>query len=330
MKKILIIIVSIVSSTSFSKTLELGDYIYPNFMGYEFLDYSPSTQISTYLYTGIKDDLYLFELEINEIVLGVKNNKIISINYNLISNESNGSNELYRATELYNHLNTNKLIYIINNSFVLVENNFMVSLASSNNNLTFNNDRIVYSKISFDGISINNSSSDNNLDSSKRLSYALMGLPKMLEYSRSQIAFNNFEVDYYITGCEVLPMYIDHNREVARVLEERHGKYWKELHHQYFIKEMYNWTLIQDLVKMSYKFKSLKNRFSNLHMYTKSKGSGDYLVKINRFVNTENGFKDITIAQYTVNTKTKNIEFISEKIIQAEIDDEEFGSRVYL
>lgn len=93
---------------------------------------------------------------------------------------------------------------------------------------------------------------------------------------------------------------------------------------------MYNWTLIQDLVKMSYKFKSLKNRFSNLHMYTKSKGSGDYLVKINRFVNTENGFKDITIAQYTVNTKIKNIEFISDKIIQAEIDDEEFGSRVYL
>lgn len=228
MKKFLIIIVSIVSSTSFSKTLELGDYIYPNFMGYEFLDYSPSIQISTYLYTGIKDDLYLFELEITEIVLGVKNNKIISINYNLISNESFSSKDLYRVKELYNNININKLKYITNNSFALVENNVMVSLASSNNNLTFYNDRIVYSKISFDDISINNLSIDNNLDITKRLSYALMGLPKMLEYSRSQIAFNDFEVDYYITGCEVLQMYIDHNREVARVLEERHGKYWKK------------------------------------------------------------------------------------------------------
>jgi hypothetical protein len=171
-------------------------------MGYEFLDYAPSTQISTYLYTGIKDDLYLFDLEIKEIVLGVKNNKIISVNYNLISNESFSSKDLYRVTELYNHIKTNKLRYITNNWFALIENNVMVSLSSSNNNLTFYNDRIVYSKISFDDISINNLLIDNNLDTTKRLSYALMGLPKMLEYSRSQIAFNDFGVDYFITGCE--------------------------------------------------------------------------------------------------------------------------------
>jgi hypothetical protein len=125
-------------------------------------------------------------------------------------------------------------------------------------------------------------------------------------------------------------MYIDHNEEVARILKEKHGKYWKELHHQYFIKEIYNWNLIQDLIKNIPKFQSLKNRYSNLHMYTKSKGNGDYLVKINRFVNNENGFKDIAIAQYTINTITQNIEFVSDKIIEVEIDDEEFGSRVNL
>lgn len=328
MKIKLFVILCFLVSNTYSKSFVIGDVLYPNLIEYELMDYSASTHIYTYLFKGVTEDLLRLDLELKEVFVGIKNNRIVSVDYNLFS-----KNSIYKIDtqiiEKINQYSSTNLTFINERSYVTIENDIMFSLVGSNNSKTFNKDRIVYSKVAHNEMDINNNHS-NEINPKERVTYVLMGLPKMLEYTRMQLAFDHFNVDYILTGCEVLPMYVKHNNNITKNLDKKHGIYWNQLHNQLFIKEMYHWYLIQELVKNNSKFQVYYKRNPKLHMYIKKLENDQYCVKINKHEYREEGFKEISICQFLVDASKKNVVPINKLISETNIDEEEFGSFIEL
>jgi hypothetical protein len=144
MKKesIILFLFFVFSVHSFSQKFELGDCLTPNIIEDSLLDYSPSTGVFTYQYLGAKD-WYLFDRRISEVLVGVKEGKIVTTIYNLIP--ENKYEEVPNTTLA---LAQKKLcvpfVELRYKEYAVNIDDTIISISRNKNLLTFNKDRLVY------------------------------------------------------------------------------------------------------------------------------------------------------------------------------------------
>jgi|688.fasta_scaffold871796_2 hypothetical protein len=87
-KTIILGLLLFVSVNSFSQKFYLGEELYPNTKSYKFLGKSSETYVATYKYIGAITDKYYYGRKIGEIIVGIKNNRIVTTIYNVIPEPS--------------------------------------------------------------------------------------------------------------------------------------------------------------------------------------------------------------------------------------------------
>lgn len=131
------------SLSAAAQKFELGDIITPKPQLYKGLDYSPSMKVYTYQYTGTITDKYLFGRRVDEILIGIKNGVVVTLIYNLIPNK--GEHKVSKSTlKLIKDKWKVGLHPIPHDKYVMTTGNKLVSLELTNNEMTFDQARIVY------------------------------------------------------------------------------------------------------------------------------------------------------------------------------------------
>lgn len=140
----LVLIITILCSiSSFSQKWEIGDKINPSPSIFKHLDYAPSMRVHTYQYVGKLTDKYLFHRRVGEILVGVKNGVVVTLIYNLIPNK--GEHKISQSTlKLIKNKWNVALRPIPHDVYVMTTGNKLVSLELINNEMTFDQARIVY------------------------------------------------------------------------------------------------------------------------------------------------------------------------------------------
>lgn len=130
------------SNNSISSIFYLGDELNPNTKNFKLLGISSQTNVSTYQYVGEFTDKYFYGRQIGDIIVGVKNGKIVTTIYNLIpeKNDVGVSSEIITLIQktLPFPLAYRNGIYGVN------IDNTTISLSRTNNPMTFNQDRIMF------------------------------------------------------------------------------------------------------------------------------------------------------------------------------------------
>lgn len=141
--EIQLIIVLFFSLSTTAQKFEIGDKINPRPSIFKHLDYAPSMRVHTYQYVGKLTDKYLFDRRVGEILVGVKNGVIVTLIYNLIPD--NGEHKIPQTTlKLIKNKWNVALRPIPHDKYVMTTGNKLVSLELINNEMTFDQARLVY------------------------------------------------------------------------------------------------------------------------------------------------------------------------------------------
>jgi len=137
---LLIIFLSLVIGASAQK-FYLGNYLTPTDNEFEYLGTSSKTGVSTFQFKNVIYDR-LFEREIGDIIIGIRNNYITTTIYNLIPNK----NDLGIPEDLKTKIQSvfPYPFKDINGTFGLNIDNESISFSRDSNSLTFWKDRIMY------------------------------------------------------------------------------------------------------------------------------------------------------------------------------------------
>jgi hypothetical protein len=126
---------------SFSQKFYLGNELDPNTKNFKLLGISSQTNVSTYQYVGGFTDKYFYGRQIGDIIVGIKNGKIVTTIYNLIP-ETDDVGVPNAIIELIQKALPFPLAYK-NGVYGVNIDNTTISVSHSNNPLTFNKDRII-------------------------------------------------------------------------------------------------------------------------------------------------------------------------------------------
>lgn len=136
---LIIFLSTVINSTA--QKFYLGNYLTPTDNEFEYLGTSSKTGVSTYKYRKTIYDR-LFEREIGDIIIGIRNNIITTTIYNLIPNK----NDVGIPEDLKQNIQ-NGFPYLfkeINGVYGLNIDNESISFSRVNNSLTFWKDRIIF------------------------------------------------------------------------------------------------------------------------------------------------------------------------------------------
>lgn len=141
-KSFLIALFLLISVQSYSQKFYLGDRLTPKSTQFKFLGISSTTGVSTYKYIGVITDKYFFNRRVGEIIVGFKKGIIVTTIYNLIPESEDvgvpqSTLDLVQASLPYPLAERNGL-YGAN------IDNMSITLSRTNNELTFNKDRIMF------------------------------------------------------------------------------------------------------------------------------------------------------------------------------------------
>jgi len=141
-KSILIISLLIFSLSSFGQKYYLGDDLTPTTDKFKLIGISSQTNVYSYQYIGAFTDKYFYGRQIGDIIVGIKNGKIVTTIYNLIPEKSDVGVpsdiiELIQKTLPFPLAYRNG-IYGVN------IDNTSISISRTNNAMTFNKDRIMF------------------------------------------------------------------------------------------------------------------------------------------------------------------------------------------
>ena len=141
-KIILIISLLIFSLSSIGQKYYLGDDLTPTTEKFKLIGISSQTNVYSYQYIGTFTDKYFYGRQIGDIIVGIKNGKIVTTIYNLIPKQSDVGVpseiiELIQKTLPYPLAYRNG-IYGVN------IDNTSISISRTNNAMTFNKDRIMF------------------------------------------------------------------------------------------------------------------------------------------------------------------------------------------
>lgn len=141
-KIIILFILLLVSASSFSQKFYLGDRLTPKSTQFKLLGISSATGVSTYKYIGAITDTYFYNRRVGEIIVGFKKGIVVTTIYNLIPEKGDvgvpqSTLDLVQATIPF------PLGYR-NGVYGATIDNTTISLSRSNNELTFQKDRIMF------------------------------------------------------------------------------------------------------------------------------------------------------------------------------------------
>lgn len=140
-KTVLFIIVLFISFSSFGQKYNIGDYLTPSRENFKLIGVSSKTNVHTYQYLGGFTQKHLYGREVGDIIVGVKNNEIVTIIYNLIPN-MNDKQIPTDVVRLVQKTITFPLAYK-NGVYGVNIDDKSISVSRVNNALTFNKDRIM-------------------------------------------------------------------------------------------------------------------------------------------------------------------------------------------
>jgi hypothetical protein len=126
----------------FAQKFYLGDKLYPNAKEYKLLGISSQTKVATYKYLGIITDKFFYNRKIGEIIIGVKNNTIVTTIYNLIP-EPNDVGVPRTMLDLIESNLPFPLTYKDGIYGVSIDNT-NITVSRTKNALTFHKDRIMF------------------------------------------------------------------------------------------------------------------------------------------------------------------------------------------
>lgn len=141
-KSIILALLLLVSVHSFSQKFYLGEKININASQFKQLSISSETRVASYKYIGIITDKYFYGRRIGDIIVGVKNNVVVTTVYSLIPEPT----DVGVPTNIID-LIENQLPFPFtykDGIFGLRIDGMNISLSRSNNVLTFHKDRIMY------------------------------------------------------------------------------------------------------------------------------------------------------------------------------------------
>jgi hypothetical protein len=141
-KIILTIYLLIISLCSIGQKYYLGDDLVPTTEKFKLIGISSQTNVYSYKYIGAFTDKYFYGRQIGDIIVGIKNGKIVTTIYNLIPEKSDVgvSSEII---ELIQKTLPFPLAYR-NGIYGVNIDNTSISISRTNNPMTFNKDRIMF------------------------------------------------------------------------------------------------------------------------------------------------------------------------------------------
>lgn len=120
----------------------LGEKIQINASQFKLLSISSETKVASYKYIGVITDKYFFGRRIGDIIVGVKNNVVVTTVYSLIPDLT----DVGVPTDIIDLIESN-LPYPFtyqNGIYGLRVDGMNITLSRTNNALTFHKDRIMY------------------------------------------------------------------------------------------------------------------------------------------------------------------------------------------
>jgi hypothetical protein len=144
----------------------------------------------------------------------------------------------------------------------------------------------------------------------KPLVWHIDGLPNWFILSNSRIIYERWGIDYFLDGCSGSIEGMKSNKKVAKILEKRHGKYWRQVFEMAVDEEIVNRYSVIDLVSKSQEVIKIQKEFSlsikNSNTRVICFGKNRYAVLVTWYdPNNEN--KQIPGQQFMVNLATKAV-----------------------
>jgi hypothetical protein len=96
----------------------------------------------------------------------------------------------------------------------------------------------------------------------KPLVWHIDGLPNWFILSNSRIIYKRWGIDYFLDGCSGSIEGVKNNKKVAKILEKRHGKYWRQVFEMSVDEEIINRYSVIDLVSKSQEVVSIQKKFN--------------------------------------------------------------------
>ena len=141
-KSIILAFLLFVTMQSFSQKFYLGDRLTTKSSQFKLLGISSTTGVHSYKYLGSITDKYFFNRRVGEIIVGLKNDIIVTTIYNLIP--ENGDVGVPQSTlDLVQATIPFPLAYR-NGLYGANIDNTSITLSRSNNELTFQKERIIF------------------------------------------------------------------------------------------------------------------------------------------------------------------------------------------
>ena len=141
-KTIILTLLLLVSVQSFSQKYNPGDHLIPTSKKFKLVGISSKTGVYNYKYIGVKKNVYLFNRKIGDVIVGLKNNIVVTMFYSLIPEK--GDVGVPQSTlDLVQSSWPFPLAYV-DGIYGANIDDMSISLSRTNNALTFNEDRIMY------------------------------------------------------------------------------------------------------------------------------------------------------------------------------------------
>ena len=141
-KAIIFAVFFLISVHCFSQQFSLGDRLSPDGTKFKLLGISSSTGVSTYKYIGAITDTYFYNRRVGEIIVGFKKGIVVTTIYNLIPEK--GDEGVPQSTLDLVQSAIGFPLTKRNSLYGANVDNMTITLSRSNNELTFNEDRIMF------------------------------------------------------------------------------------------------------------------------------------------------------------------------------------------
>jgi len=141
-KTIILAVILFVTIQAFSQKYTPGDYLVPTAKKFKLVGISSKTGVYSYKFIGKKNNAYLFNRKIGDVLIGIKKNIVVTIFYSLIPEK--GDIGVPKST--FDMVQSSYPFPLVYRDGIYGANidDMSISLSRSTNALTFNEDRILY------------------------------------------------------------------------------------------------------------------------------------------------------------------------------------------
>jgi hypothetical protein len=151
----------------------------------------------------------------------------------------------------------------------------------------------------------------------KPLVWHIAGLPNWFILSNSKIIYKRWGINIFLEGCSGSIVGVKNNKKVAKILEKRHGKYWRQVFEMAVDEEIVNRYSVIDFVSKSQEVIKIQKEFNvsikNSNTRVICTGKNQYAVLVTWY-DPNNEDKHIPGQQLMVNLATKAVTKSNEKL----------------